>query len=622
MEYGNFNILVHFTENYPPVSTQIMCTPACASHVPAGPLAPCNHQHISQMVTAANPNVCHQNMCINKMIYANGMHMSGAAYPSYAHPTMPHSKSLEHYPDQNLINLNGHSRHSFDHPACEYSQRGHDCTDGVAMANYRQPSCAIDHPYNVSGNRYPLPVTISNQLSQVDSYAGEVPPPPPPPCALYAATGTPNIYSNGCLQIAGAAATAAPTSCCHQYFDCANRPLMPNMTEFNGAYGATSAACQKYYSAMTTEAKRAHRNGARSSSDHLIDFDEKSIAPKYSHTTAYKMDDSAAIAHRDIKAKHNDQQLLCKQLKYLQQQQSTHSGDEIDGIRKPTSARKPNRNAELLNEYEDHLLNNSRVSDFDSFDSSNNLSIDRNTGSTASKIQDGVGSYETWDYVFQNIGKNGYNNKNTTESKDLTMQGLGLSSAIANSSNEKRRSRNVEGVSNGAAAAIPISASKASGDGRTTTRSGELIDKPLSAIARASARTASKSPSSKEANNGPQKSAMKSNSAVQANDKNGALGNFVVVGNRAKTGTIKKVIVKSEANGSDAHREATTATSANSKANSTPTNTAVTSNGKSSTIEWACKHCTFLNPTTTNICQMCYKSKDFMPDGPKASTCV
>lgn len=611
------------SENYPPVPAQLMCSSGCAAshmqHVPAGPLAACNHQHISQATPMCHPN--NNSMCINKMMYANGVHMPGGgnAYPNYAHAAMPHSKSLEHYPEQNLINLNGHSRHSFEHGACDFGQRPHDCADGVPMANYCSSGCTLDHPYNVSGNRYPLPATISNQLSQPDGYGGDVPPAPPPPCAtaIYSSTVAPSIYSNGCMGAAAAAAAAAPTSCCHQnvYFDCngAHRPMMPNMTEYNAAYGATaSPPCQKYYSAMPTETATAHRNGARAAAnDHLIDFEDKTIAPKYGN--AFKLDDVTGAHRSDIKSKANDQQMLSKQLKYLQQQ-SAQSGDEIDAPRKPSSQRKHNRNAELLAEYEDHMLNSSRVSDFDSFDSSNNMSVDRNTESTTSKIQDGVGSYETWDYVFQNIGKNGYN-KHTKETKDVSVHVLDLDAmAISAAPGEKRRSRNTElgnnGGGGGGGGMVGASVSKVNGDTRTTIRSGELIEKPLSAIAKANNRTTSKSPSAKETNGVVPKSVLKSNYTGQQTNgsKNGGLpDDFVIVGNRAKTGTIKKVATKSMANG-DAHRDAAAA----------PAKT----NGKASTIEWPCKHCTFLNPTTTNICQMCYKSKDFMPDGPKASTCV
>lgn len=36
--------------------------------------------------------------------------------------------------------------------------------------------------------------------------------------------------------------------------------------------------------------------------------------------------------------------------------------------------------------------------------------------------------------------------------------------------------------------------------------------------------------------------------------------------------------------------------------------------------EWSCRFCTFLNPNTKKICEMCSKSKDFFHDNDKGST--
>lgn len=543
-------------------------------------------------------------MCINKIMYANGGHgiHMGANYPNYStHPALPHSKSLEHYPDQNLINLNAHSRHSFDHPTCEYGQRAHDCVDG--LGSYRQ-TCAIDHPYNVSGNRYPLPPNISNQLSQVDAYAGEVPPPPPPPCAaaLYGASTAQGIYPNGCMQMSSA------NGCCH-YFDCNHRPLVPAVGELNGAYATPS--CSKYYSSVAPSASVLNhsRNGARTTAtaaqnDHLIDFDDKTIVPKYGHTN-----------RSDNKLKSSDQSLM-KQLKYLQS--GAHSGDEIDGgeSKKPNAPKKFSRNAELLAEYEDHLLKNespnSRASDFDSFDSSNNMSTDHGTDRSTAKIRDGVGCYETWDYVFQNIGKSGYN-KHQGETNDL-VQGLDLDSLAIASTNDKRRSRNMNPPPASASNAPTIK--KSSADGKTVARKEATATNGTEKAFKTS-RTTSKSPTARDTNGLPHKSALKATDANLSNNgtRNGALDEYIIVGNRAKSGTIKKIATKQ-----------TTLSSSNGPTNrSTPKTNGKSSTAdmaRNSTIEWPCKHCTFLNPTATNICQMCYKSKDFMPDGPKASTCV
>lgn len=627
------NLFRFILENYPPtVSNQIVCNASCTAHhqhMQPVPLNTCNHQHISQISATGgvNTNSClPNNVCINKIMYANGgqgLHMA-TNYPNYStHPAIPHSKSLEHYPEQNLINLNAHSRHSFDHPACDYGQRANDCVDG--MGNYRQ-NCAIDHPYkNVSGNRYPLPPNISN-LSQVDPYAGEVPPPPPPPhrhhsCAIATnyepitvppnfrgsetATTVSNMYANGCIhpQMPGG------NGCCHQnmYYDCNHRPLVAGMGELNGA-------CAKYYSSVAPSSVLNHnRNGTRTTAtmpmnDHLIDFDaiDKTSAPKYGHSN-----------RGDIKQKSNEQ-LMTKQLKYLQP--AAHNGDEIDGgdSRKSNAPKKFNRNAELLAEYEDHLLKhespNSRASDFDSFDSSNNLSTEHGTDrSTANKIRDGVGCYETWDYVFQNIGKSGYN-KQPIETNDLTVQGLDLDSLAIASTNEKRRSRNVNpSIASALNAAVT---KKLPTDGKAITRREPTTNGTEKAF-KTNSRTTSKSPTARETNGLPHKSALKTTDAGLSNNgaRNGVLDEYIIIGNRAKSGTIKKITTKSSTPSSSNEQNIRTMPKMNGKSSTGDM-------ARNSTIEWPCKHCTFLNPTTTNICQMCFKTKDFMPDGPKASTCV
>lgn len=531
------------------------------------------------------------------MGYGHGNHGN---YQGYVHPNIPHSKSLDHYNDQNLINLNGHSRHSFDHPTCEFSQRIHDCVDGVGYGvNYRQ-GCAVDHPYNVSGNRYPLPATISNQLSQNDPYASDVPPPPPPPCGANVFGACTPMYTNGCIQMPGSAA------CCHQnmYYDCSHRGFVPNIqADLNGGYAAST--CTKYYAPTQPTVAVNHRNGGArpaSNADHLIDFDDKTIVPKYNnHVGGYQFDGCENSARRNESTKTKPiESSLSKQSKYAQP--NAHSGDDVDcNSRRSTSSKPYFRNAELLAEYEERINNesrNSRASDFDSFDSSNNLSTDR---SIASKIRDGVGSYETWDYVFQNIGKNGYNKP---ESNDLTVQGLDLDTlAIANPPTDKRRNRNTTeaGPSNGTNSATK----KVSNETKTTSRANQnSADKLTVSSAKVNGRATSKSPTIL-----PAKSALKSSESHQLHNRSGTLDDFVIVGNRAKTGTIKKVPNKSSTTNGDVHRPTTNGKITNETS-------------RNSISEWPCRHCTFLNPTGKNICEMCCKSRDCMPDGLKTSTCV
>lgn len=92
------------------------------------------------------------------------------------HPSIPHSKSLEHYNEPAKLLENPHgSRHSFDQ---SINYKTYDCIDGKVQPNetctngyhygrntglYHQPTCGhqtSDGHYNIlTGNRYPLPVT-------------------------------------------------------------------------------------------------------------------------------------------------------------------------------------------------------------------------------------------------------------------------------------------------------------------------------------------------------------------------------------------------------------------------------------------------------------------------------
>lgn len=118
---------------------------------------------------SSNP-VCLQNCAATPNYNAHGAH--GA---HVHHPSIPHSKSLEHYlePAKLLENHHG-SRHSFDQ---SISYKNYDCIDGNPQPNdtrtngyprgrntgiCHQPTCAFqttDGHYNISGDRYPLPAT-------------------------------------------------------------------------------------------------------------------------------------------------------------------------------------------------------------------------------------------------------------------------------------------------------------------------------------------------------------------------------------------------------------------------------------------------------------------------------
>lgn len=547
-----------------------------------------------------------------------------------AHPTIPHSKSLEHYRETIALPGHHHARHSIDQPvAYDYGTRSYDCLDGqtVNTTYQHQPTCAMsmtaNHPYNVSGNRFPLPPSISNQLHNDHHYAqigGYVPP--------LVSQSRNYINANG----------FGPT-CVHQnmHYDCSNnfngaghRPLMP--------HELMAPTCDLHGQCYANNGRN------RVIDHHLIDFDEKTMSGKLTdivddssqhyfcdplQTKAYYEGSSKSSLAKGVS--------LGKQLKYLQQNrgideatnQNYHSTRDAE-LKRVSLGKKYTRNAELLGEYEEQVdtndSRNSRASDFDSFESSNNLSIDRDCTdgggvgtdqSTSSKIRDGVGSYETWNYVFQNIGKNGYN-KNGQEPNNLTMQGLDLNAKI---SAEKRRSRNLDPPTTANTNIVK----RLNGE----TPKVNVLKKTL-----VNGKEASSSAGQKAViENGVSHRVSSENgqSRIKANVTDHIENGYATaIGAKSKTGTIKKVLAK-QLNGKKSTADVHTMTPKSSMdgSNKATVNAPIrNSNGPSTDTvrpasnEWSCKFCTFLNPSHLRICQMCYKSQDFVLDAPQASTCV
>lgn len=119
---------------------------------------------------SSNP-VCSQNCAVTSNYNVHGVHGAHAN-----HPSIPHSKSLEHYHEPAKLLENHHgSRHSFDQ---SISYKNYDCLDGKSQSIgetstngfhcgrntgiYHQPTCGhqtTEGHYNIPGNRYPLPAT-------------------------------------------------------------------------------------------------------------------------------------------------------------------------------------------------------------------------------------------------------------------------------------------------------------------------------------------------------------------------------------------------------------------------------------------------------------------------------
>ncbi|XP_059620425.1 protein tamozhennic [Phlebotomus argentipes] len=164
------------------------------------------------------------------------------------------------------------------------------------------------------------------------------------------------------------------------------------------------------------------------------------------------------------------------------------------------------------------------------------------------KNHDGVGSFETWDYVFQNLEKQGYS-KDLGE-RDLTVQGLDLGSLTLQ---EERRQ-----------ASVPAVAQK------VKVTKMEPVTKAIQT------ESTQKRATNKVVNNNNVES-LERRKMQQENTKNRQIQD-------QQRKTVR-------------HAEATQS-------------------------EWSCRFCTYLNPESRKICEMCSKSKDFIFNLDKTPTCV
>ncbi|XP_055687359.1 protein tamozhennic [Lutzomyia longipalpis] len=175
------------------------------------------------------------------------------------------------------------------------------------------------------------------------------------------------------------------------------------------------------------------------------------------------------------------------------------------------------------------------------------------------KNHDGVGSFETWDYVFQNLEKQGYT-KDLGE-RDLLMQGLDLGSMKIH---DDRRQGSV----------VPAVAHKvkiAKAEPTTKAIQTESVQRRSTPCARVSA------------NNNNVGETIERQKMHQENTKN-----------RQIQEQQRKTVRNGETSG----------------VASVPQN------------EWSCRFCTYLNPDSRKICEMCSKSKDFFFSQDKTPTCV
>lgn len=184
------------------------------------------------------------------------------------------------------------------------------------------------------------------------------------------------------------------------------------------------------------------------------------------------------------------------------------------------------------------------------------------------KNHDGVGSFESWDYVFQNLEKQGYSKDLRGGERDLLVQGLDLGSLKLH---EERRAMG------NPTPAVAHKVKVAKSDPATKGIQTESVQRRST-----STRTAATNVNN---NNGE---SLERQRMHQENTKNRQI--------QDQQQQQRKPVRHGGSDGMVG--------------------------GGGGQNEWSCRFCTYLNPDSRKICEMCSKSKDFFFSLDKTPTCV
>ncbi|XP_034654669.1 protein tamozhennic [Drosophila subobscura] len=516
---------------------------------------------------------------------------------------MTHSRSLEHYQEpQNVLP----HRHSFDqqcqamhqhpHPHPHVYEAPYDCLDGLSMGSSASYA-AVAGGYNAPGNRYPLPYNISNQLNA--QYAT--------PADVFT-NPEHNMYAT--IEKTGAPASGPMHSC-----DYHRRPGHP-------------------------PGPMQHRQSTYPPDHHLIDFDERAHLTQHdfgAHDYDPRMYEhrghgghlcgNAAIYAQPPDPTSYGGYDLPTTLPHSQPQPPPHTAQDRYVYARPVPKNSRTRPLAETDLMQDPMDNNrkmhkelkeraSRTAPADGYHSSSSRRQPVNdpdipttvadmtagyetaslddfvTVSSASpplmpKVQEGVGSFESWNYVFKNLERSGYS-KDLGDREDLLVQSLDLDSlTISNGSAnpaEKTTRRDtaktqpatraasaaVAEVSGGKGTRFSAAAAETSGGGKART-----LEKKTGAIRREAKVVQAPAPSLVPNSSSTGLKKVKSALKTATIDNRGS-------GSRNRTGAVPK------------------------QPPPVSTQLIVTSPN-----EWSCRFCTFLNPDTKRICEMCCRSKDF-----------
>ncbi|KAM7342614.1 PUB and ZnF_RBZ domain-containing protein tamozhennic isoform 1-T2 [Cochliomyia hominivorax] len=671
------------------------CTPHCQCNIYQPPPPAVNrHRSLNQPINGSKCCVPEHHQQISKN--AGNLVYSNMTYPSQQHynnhqfsdaggvpmSQMSHSRSLEHYSEpahQNHHNILPH-RHSFDHQQHNniqqhhyYQHVNHQHPQNVyespyeslagggssisyaavvanAGANGTTPTSSVvgagvdaslncnfnsnslySQPYNVSGNRIPLPLTISNQFSAYDNH---------PASANYMAVSQESTYAHISDQ--------------HLYSSVSKLPQNCGMNTTANPYDSNPSM---------NKDQRQHPY----QTEHLINFDDPTPQQQFDPLNQHRSNYEPSVNHVMDK-RYNMSYIMenplpstnptnCQQ-HYLTKKLPVNDDMYVYAKPLPRENRKPLQNNINSRNYSYNsadrgdttdLSYESANDDFNNFTGLENQSHHSHSPTQLTKNQDGVGSYETWNYVFKNLERSGYS-KDLGEREDYLVESLDLDSLNINndtspSQNNSAEKRRANYAGNDYKTSQEQSRSETKQRTQIFENSKYSTKNSSKGEIMASASSSQKLKTSTVDNNASKKTkstlkqqqqqqqqtnaTSKSNFSNNVNQPNKPNNQTKTNDNKSTTTrTNKKTMnnnnmqepLTNSSNGTTQNKKSGNTNNRNlSNTNTTPsTSTQIIVTGDN---EWSCSFCTFLNPNTVRICEMCSHTKDFkMMDTTTSST--
>lgn len=624
-----FNI--SFVDNCynPNVSLPLVTCNSCSMRQPLKLPQTSNLQYCNNSCsTAQQPNIYDQQHNINHyspyMSNAVGQPPVPPLPMQHQPPIISHSKSMDHY-DQNMLlqqqqqHQHHQQRHSLDYNYLQQHQQSlpqqmqpqnhsYDAVDGMIPSQYHHhnhqqqvPNCNnnYNHPYNVSGNRYPLPYNLSNSMME-NNY-------------LY----NNNNNNNSMYKMQQSTGVQVPPESINYYSNHNNNNINSNSIRSMG---------DVYHTIATQTTPISPMNGfIPNSFPQNINIDGLMTMSNIDCDSKNAMYSASLIDFESTNpTQHNNIHPVARRNK-----RNSHNVIDID-------------NTKPLNHQRNHSDYNDSYDDYQQQQKFQQTLASNTNNIINSKSHDGIGSYESWNYVFQNLEQQGYY-KDLGEREDL-IQDLDL---------ERMNLNTTTGTGMTTSTATPTSA------GTLVIPAPQEYSEPLtkvmnSTLSKPKAQTSStpafatnriKSSYNDCYENVPKTNSIGNTLKPQVQKANGSLPNSKqIVNNNVKyikssenhlNHSTKKTNVND--NNSAKTTEAPKAkpmlsNSSNNTSNNIKKNVRIdlptSATGTSATAtnklrEWNCKFCTFLNSERDRICEMCAKSRDFALDSSNnTATCV